>query len=207
MNNFTLTTLSEQQVVSCAPNDDHCGGTGGCQGSIQPLGFEYALGAGVDSDGDYDYMAVTGTCKDSLHTPVATIASYGLVPENCDEATLRQYLVQKGPIAITCDASSWSFYSSGVLSYSSCGADIDHAILLVGYGTDRLHGDYWSVKNSWGSSWGESGYIRLARTDGNATDFRPADGTGCDDGPSTVSVRGTCGIQYANSYVEGAALV
>ena len=56
-------------------------------------------------------------------------------------------------------------------------------------------------------SWGEDGYIRLSREDGNATDYSPSDGSGCDDGPKTVTVRGTCGIQYANSFVEGAKLL
>mmetsp|Transcript_56427 Transcript_56427/g.155939 ORF Transcript_56427/g.155939 Transcript_56427/m.155939 type:complete len:279 (-) Transcript_56427:423-1259(-) len=205
------TILSEQQIVDCAPNPDNCGGTGGCEGSIQPLAFEYLLGAGVETRVNYTYTGKDGTCADDKNGPAAaTIDSYGLLPENCDEETLKQYLVTKGPISVTVATHGWTFYSRGILRYATCGADVDHAVLLVGYGTEvsgNSTKDYWTIKNSWGSWWGEDGYIRISRDAGSAVDKTPADGTGCDDGPRSVTVNGTCGIYYANSYVEGAKLV
>ena len=70
-----------------------------------------------------------------------------------------------GPLAIASDASRWQLYGSGV--FSGCNYDnniaLNHAIQLVGYGSDPDHGDYWLVRNSWGSAWGEHGYIRLQR--------------------------------------------
>mmetsp|Transcript_56425 Transcript_56425/g.155926 ORF Transcript_56425/g.155926 Transcript_56425/m.155926 type:complete len:239 (-) Transcript_56425:423-1139(-) len=198
-------------VVDCAPNPDNCGGTGGCEGSIQPLAFEYLLGAGVETRVNYTYTGKDGTCADDKNGPAAaTIDSYGLLPENCDEETLKQYLVTKGPISVTVATHGWTFYSRGILRYATCGADVDHAVLLVGYGTEvsgNSTKDYWTIKNSWGSWWGEDGYIRISRDAGSAVDKTPADGTGCDDGPRSVTVNGTCGIYYANSYVEGAKLV
>ena len=196
MNNQTETILAEQLYVDCAPNPDSCGGTGGCSGSIQPLLFEYALTEGAVLETDYAYTASTDTCKAALKTPVASIEGYEVLPENLSPEDMMQYLITKGPLAVSVDASSWSFYGGGVLSYSQCGADIDHAVMMVGYGTDPVYGDYWTIKNSWGASWGEDGYIRISREDGNAADTSPGDGTGCADGPSEVTVRGTCGIYY-----------
>jgi len=63
-------------------------------------------------------------------------------------------------IAIQADQSSFQMYKSGVLT-SGCGTSLDHGVLAVGYGTDATAGDYWLVKNSWGTSWGASGYIKI----------------------------------------------
>jgi cathepsin L len=91
---------------------------------------------------------------------------------------------------------------------------IDHAVQLVGYGTDpQSKLDYWIVRNSWGGSWGEQGYIRMEKhSDGDmskwcAKDNRPQDGSGCDGGPPEVTVCGSCGIWYDNSYPTGGKLL
>ena len=128
MNNQSLTILSEQQYVDCAPNPDECGGTGGCSGSIQPLLFEYAQTAGSRLESDYAYTAHTDTCADDKYTTAATIEGYEVLPENLDEVSMMKYLLSKGPLAVSVDASKWSAYSSGVLKYDDCGADIDHAV-------------------------------------------------------------------------------
>jgi len=66
-------------------------------------------------------------------------------------------------IAIEADTSFFQLYSGGILNGSACGTSLDHGVIVVGYGTD-----YWTVRNSWGSSWGENGYVRLARTGNGA---------------------------------------
>lgn len=92
------------------------------------------------------------------------VSGYNDVPAG-DEVSLKSAVAQQPvSVAIEADQSVFHFYSSGVLDSSSCGTTLDHGVLLVGYGTDSSTGkDYWKVKNSWGTTWGESGYVRLVR--------------------------------------------
>jgi len=201
-----LTILSPQNVVSCTPNPDNCGGTGGCNGAIAELGFNYVHNKGIATEADWPYKQTTGTCNESAHVKVATVGGCVKLPEN-DYSSLMTAVATIGPIAISVDASRWSSYSKGI--YNGCDTerdyDIDHAVQLVGYGTESGV-DYWIVRNSWGPNWGEAGYIRLLRhSDGDKSkwckqDVTPADGSGCDGGPASVTVCGECGIWYDNSY-------
>jgi len=215
INNHSLVKLSTQEITTCTPNPLSCGGKGGCKGSIPQLAYNYVQLFGLATDADYPYWSgvtgMTGNCKYDVdrRTPVVSITGYNTIPANDMEATL-QHLATVGPLAIAGDASPWQFYGSGV--FSGCSYDnnigLNHAIQLVGYGTDAQHGDYWLVRNSWGANWGEHGYIRLLReaelTCG--TDSTPMDGTACVGGPGTDSqhVCGMCGILYDSSYPLGA---
>jgi len=206
-----LLTLSPQNVVDCTPNPNHCGGTGGCGGATAELGFTYVAGNGIALESDYPYKGVDEACKTTV-AKAAQVKGYVQLPEN-DYQSLLNASAFIGPIAVSVDASTWNLYVSGVYDcparvYQS--PDIDHAVQLVGYGTDTTTNQaYWIVRNSWGASWGEKGYIRLLRhTDGSdqwcGTDTTPSDGSGCDGGPKTVQVCGTCGIWYDSSYPTGA---
>ena len=120
-------------------------------------------------------------------------------------------LATVGPLAINVDASSWHLYESGV--YDSCdydAMDLDHVVVLVGYGNDPDLGDYWLVRNSWSPTYGEDGYIRLKRDPVDDTpcgvDETPQDGTGC-DGDGTQYPCGTCGVVFDASYPTGAGFV
>jgi len=106
-------------------------------------------------------------------------------------------------MVINVDAQRWNFYSSGV--FDGCDQKnpiIDHVVQLVGFGTDSSRGDYWLIRNSWSAGWGEDGYIRIKRekTPRCGVDTDPSQGTGCDGGPPTVTVCGTCGILYDTCY-------
>jgi len=201
-----LTVLSEQQILDCTPNPNHCGGTGGCQGGTAELAYDRIIQlGGLTSEALYPYVSGGGRdykCKSPIPAPIAKVSNYTKLPENEYEPLLTA-VATVGPIAISVDAASWGRYASGV--YNGCNQknpDIDHAVLLVGYGTDPDHGDYWLVRNSWGPGWGEKGYIRLARSsDANCgTDKTPDDGSGCSGGPPEVTVCGTCGILYDTCY-------
>ena len=201
----TLKKLAPQQYVDCAPNPDDCGGTGGCEGSTQWLAFNYSVGAGLAAESDYPYRGRDGMCKAQMAAS-AHISGYQRLPAN-DYAALMNAVATVGPVAISVDA-GWMMYEEGVYS-SACGSTIDHAVGLVGYGSDNGE-DYWLVRNSWGSGWGEKGYIRIKRfgegKEPCKTDKQPGEGTGCKGGPSTMQVCGLCGIMSDSSYVTGASL-
>jgi cathepsin L len=214
LNTGKMPILSPQNIVSCTPNPQHCGGTGGCDGATPELAFNYTKSKNIASEQDYPYQARTGTCKEGKKT--ATVDGYVKLGEN-DYNDLVQAVANVGPIAVSVDANSWGSYSSGV--FTGCpkaprNVIIDHAVQLVGYGTDATRKlDYWIVRNSWGGSWGEKGYIRMEKhSDGDkskwcAIDNRPQDGSGCDGGPPQVTVCGSCGIWYDNSYATGGKLL
>jgi hypothetical protein len=128
--------------------------------------FKFVEKNGIASEADYPYTSgygTTGSCKSDLeHRPVVTIESYTDVPSGDENALKAAASKQPVAIAIEADKSAFQLYSGGVLDNPGCGHQLDHGVLLVGYGTDSGK-DYWKVKNSWGASWGEQGYIRMVR--------------------------------------------
>jgi cathepsin L len=194
-----LLTLAPQPYVDCVENPQECGGTGGCSGATCDLLFEYATHHGATLEQDYPYRANDGQC--SSYIAQASIQAWVDVAVNNETAHMEAVLLQ--PITISVAASPWALYFGGVFSYDECGTDINHAVLLVGYGTDPVGGDYWKVQNSWGPSWGENGFIRLQRSTQCGIDTKPLDGTGCKGGPPEVTVCGTCGMYWDSVYPIG----
>jgi cathepsin L len=160
---------------------------------------------GLTTEKNYPYKGKDAACIfDTVKTPPAAVLSgYTNIPTNAYDELI-EALYTEGPISVSVDASKWYMYSKGV--YTGCNTskpDIDHAVLLVGYGTDPKLGPYWTIRNSWGSSWGESGHIRIKRTPANELcgwDTTPLDGSGCEGGPDKVWVCGMCGILYDNTF-------
>jgi len=204
-----LEDLSEQEILDCVPNPDQCGGTGGCNGGTPELAYVgiQKLG-GLAAEWTYPYLSYftkAFECKmngSGQITPMVQLNGYTTLPAN-QYAPVLNHVANVGPLAINVDASTWFQYETGV--YNGCNQtdpDIDHVVQLVGYGTDPQLGDYWLVRNSWNPTWGESGYIRLMKSStpvcGN--DTQPSDGTGCKNGPPSVTVCGTCGILFDTSF-------
>ncbi|XP_072316113.1 cathepsin S-like [Eucyclogobius newberryi] len=154
-----LVDLSPQNLVDCSGPY----GTGGCNGGWPHQALQYVIAnQGIDSENFYPYKGQDGTCRYNPTYRAANCSTYNFV--DTDELSLQRAAAVIGPIAIVIDASDIFNYKSGVYYNPSCGHKTNHAVLLVGYGTDDTTGlDYWLVKNSWGKRWGEKGYIRMAR--------------------------------------------
>jgi C1A family cysteine protease len=155
-----LVSLSEQQLMDCSTSQ----GNQGCNGGLMDQAFEFVISnKGICAEAAYGYTAAQGTCQTTCET-VATISSYKDVAKSDESALLAAVAQQPVSIAIEADQQGFQFYSGGVYAGTDCGTQLDHGVLAVGYGhDDGLNLDYWIVKNSWGGSWGESGYIRLVR--------------------------------------------
>jgi len=208
---YTLKTgkvvvLSEQQILDCTPNPNDCGGTGGCGGGTVELAYAKIIQmGGLTSEANYPYISGNGgsqSCQMNLFNPAVKMSGFINLPTN-QLAPILTYLQNKGPLAISVDASTWGSYSSGVFDgCDQANPDLDHIVQLVGAGTDPSFGDYWLIRNSWTASWGENGYIRIRRTPipRCGIDTAPQDGDGCNGGPPNVTVCGTCGILYDALY-------
>jgi len=170
-----LVSLSEQQLMDCSGAE----GNNGCDGGFMDYAFEYIIDYGITTEANYPYRAVDGTCKKGM-TVAVSISGYHDVTANNNAALKTALNVGPVSIAIEADQSGFQFYSKGVFS-GSCGANLDHGVLAVGYGTDAGT-PYYIVKNSWGASWGESGYIRLV------------------DSPTKNGGAGQCGMLSVPSY-------
>ena len=171
-----LLSLSEQQLVSCSKIDL------GCNGGLQSRAFFYLEHHLQELESDYPYTSGTGqsgSCKYDKTKGKVGIKTYTNVPANSVEQL--KAAIDKQPVAVTIEADKTVFqqYTSGILDSELCGTNLDHAVAAVGYGTENGQ-DYYIVRNSWGTSWGDQGYIKIAAVEG----------------------KGICGIQMQSLYPE-----
>jgi cathepsin L len=229
-----LYELSPQELVSCAPNKGHCGGTGGCAGSTAEQAFEFVKQSGMlqewqfgyqDGEGDDINCTLAANYKlhragnQIFHGAVVGIADYAVLPSN-NYTVLMNVVAKLGPVAVSVACMPWHLYQSGVF-YAPLtrgrATDLDHLVVLEGYGTDEESGeDYWLVRNSWGPRWGENGYIRLKRVGDTecGVDETPEDGTACTvdpDGheivPAPQTICGNSGILFDTAIPLGGYLI
>jgi len=162
----SLVSLSEQNILDCTTNSKY--NSGGCDGGNQDTGMKYAIdNGGVSKMNVYPYEGTVRSCRySSKSNSCKMLNKVGRVRAG-DERAVQEALSTYGPMAIALDVSASAFmlYKGGVYTNNKCSSDIyqlNHALVLVGYGTERGQ-DYWLVKNSWGTGWGEGGYIKMAR--------------------------------------------
>lgn len=170
-----LMSLSEQELVDC----DRDSTNQGCEGGLMDEAFNFIKNnKGLTTESNYPYMAKDGACNKAKEAnPVAKISGYQDVLENSEESLLKALANQPVSVAIDASGLQFQFYGGGVFT-GPCETNLDHGVTAVGYGeTETLK--YWTIKNSWGSNWGENGYIRMKRD---------------------VGGKGLCGIAMQASY-------
>lgn len=151
--------FSEQELVDCDTKEDQ-----GCNGGLMDFAFTYFETHGVELASDYKYTARQGKCKYDESKTVTKVKSYNDIGQSTEE--IKKALTSEGPIAIAVDASDFQFYSGGVLECTGT-PQLNHGVLLVGYNTGKDGKEYYIVKNSWGTGWGNDGYIYVRANDKN----------------------------------------
>lgn len=149
--------MSEQELVDCDIGID-----AGCNGGLMDYAMDYVINNGICAESDYPYHAKDETCIKDTCSIVVTLDAHESVPSS-DEEALKQAVTMR-PVAVAAQADELAFqlYSGGVFD-GECGTQLDHGMLAVGYGFDDASGlEYWIIKNSWGGSWGDNGYIMMA---------------------------------------------
>ena len=155
-----LLNLSEQQLVSCDPKSH------GCNGGWHMWAWDYLKSTPQVLQSQYPYKAQTGTCSSSMSSGgIVTAKGYSRASTT---VASHKNLINSGVlgIALAAGSSAFQLYKSGVLSGTACGTSINHAVAIVGWGSASGQ-DYWIVRNSWGSGWGDAGHIKIAAQDGS----------------------------------------
>ncbi|XP_050206834.1 senescence-specific cysteine protease SAG39-like [Mercurialis annua] len=155
-----LISLSVQELVDC----DTEGEDKGCKGGSMEDAFKFIINnRGITSDLKYPYKGAEQKCDPKkVNSRIATITGYQKVPMNSEKDLMKA--VANQPVAVAIDAGSptFQFYSSGVYR-GTCGTNVNHGVLVVGYGRTNTATKYWLVKNSWGKKWGEKGFVRMEK--------------------------------------------
>jgi len=155
-----LVSLSEQQLVDCDKD-----GNSGCSGGDMDTAYKFLENQTTCTEASYPYASKDGkqclapNCKVGI--PKGGITGYKDVPQDDTNALMEAVAQQPVSVAIEADQMAFQMYQKGIIT-KECGAKLDHGVLIVGYGTENGT-DYWKVKNSWGASWGEGGYVRIER--------------------------------------------
>lgn len=185
--NKQLVSFSEQELVDCE-NSKHGGSDLGCNGGDMDTAFSWIKSnKGLCSEQDYPYVSgsthkANDQCNVCSVVNGSQILNWTDVPPKSDDALM--YAIYQQPVSVAIDAASlfFQFYKSGVYT-GMCGTKLDHGVLAVGFGTDNsTNNDYYLVKNSWGKTWGDNGYIKIAK------------------GEKYNSGSGQCGILLSASY-------
>ncbi|KAI5632392.1 papain family cysteine protease domain-containing protein [Phthorimaea operculella] len=156
-----LLSFSEQQILDCDPESVGCG-----SGGFPTKALDYLQSAGgIELESDYPYEIRKDQCRYNPSQVKATVTGQNPIDLSEVDAT-KQALVNYGPLSIGVDSDTWQYYTGGLHDCPDT-ESVNHAVLLIGYGTSEDGRPYWLIKNSWGQRWGEGGYIRIPQTGTN----------------------------------------
>jgi C1A family cysteine protease len=172
----TLLSFSEQQLVDCSSSY----GNQGCNGGLMDDAFKYVIAQGIEQESQYPYTGVTGTCQYNAANAIKVNTGYTDNPANNQATLLTAVYGQPVSVAIEADQPVFQLYTGGVITSASCGTSLDHGVLAVGWGTSGST-PYWIVKNSWGATWGQAGFVWIGKS-------------------SSTSSPGICGIAMMASF-------
>jgi len=155
INSGNLLSFSEQQLVDCSSSY----GNNGCNGGLPDYAYEYSAANGNELESVYPYQGVQGQCQYNQGSAYGVTSQHVDVAQDNPTALAQAVTVNPVSIGIEADQPVFQLYTGGVIDGASCGTSVDHAVLVVGY---DLTNQYWYVKNSWGATWGVSGYVSIA---------------------------------------------
>lgn len=157
-----LLNFSEQQLMDCSRTY----GNMACHGGLMESAFEYAIDYGMCTDEDVPYKAENEYCNKNVRKckKIARFNDCFQIPENNEKLLKSAVFMRPVAVSIEADTKTFQFYKGGILDSSNCGTELDHGVLVVGYGIED-NKKYWIVKNSWGKNWGEDGYVRIGRSE------------------------------------------
>lgn len=162
-----LLSFSEQQLVDCSKQNHGCGG------GLMDKAYAFYKTESTILEADYPYTAKNGTCTEtSKKLTGVKAASYTDVKPKSSDALKAAIAQQPVSVAIEADKAMFHYYASGILDTPNCGNHLDHGVLAVGYGMDSNYNPpvaYYLVKNSWNTTWGDKGFIKMAIRDGEGT--------------------------------------
>eukprot|EP01016_Furgasonia_blochmanni_P041578 TRINITY_DN541_c0_g1_i1.p1 TRINITY_DN541_c0_g1~~TRINITY_DN541_c0_g1_i1.p1 ORF type:complete len:352 (+),score=75.44 TRINITY_DN541_c0_g1_i1:116-1171(+) len=159
-----LTEFSEQQLVDCSKDQ----GNMGCNGGWMDNAFRYVEKSGIQTEDSYQYAGVDQKCQ-AQGQPAFKITGLNDVPANDNDQLAAAVAQRVVSVGVEADKFYFQFYRTGVVDDPKCGTELDHGVAVVGYGTDsNTHKPFWLVKNSWGSDWGDNGYIRILKETGRS---------------------------------------
>jgi len=147
-----LVDLAPQQIVDCDTTD------AGCNGGNPPTAYEYVIKAGgLELESSYPYVAKDTKCTANPSLNVAKIDGYSWATKTKNETEMQVAVYNVAPLSICVDATTWQTYTSGIIT-KNCGTALDHCVQIVGWNVEGST-NYWIVRNSWGTTWGNKGYI------------------------------------------------
>lgn len=158
----SLQSYSEQQLVDCSG----AYGNMGCNGGLMDNAFQYIEKNPLELESAYPYTAMDGSCKYVSTKGSGLVKAFTDVTPNSPAQLTAAIALAPVSVAIEADQIAFQSYTSGVIT-KGCGTNLDHGVLAVGYGTDATAGPYFIVKNSWGASWGNKGYVNIGAGSSN----------------------------------------